>query len=93
MCMVVSSKVSPDRKSFLTKMYMPICIRSCPVKWPFNENPFLQNLHVNDFSCLVKTPFRENQFPHILHWNNFSAACVHSCRVKFPFMENTLSQN
>ena len=73
--------------------FSPVCIRSCPAKCPFNENPFLQILHVNDFSCLVNTSLREDPYPHILHWNNFSPACVHLCSVKFPFKENTLSQN
>ena len=68
-----------------------ICIRSCLVKSPFQQNGFSQNLQLNGFSplcilsCLVMCPFSENLLLQKQHLNGFSPECIGSCFVKSPF--------
>ena len=71
-----------------------MCVWSCSFKFPFWENPFLQNLHWYDLSavcilsCQVKYPVTENLFSLKLQWNSFSPIYVHSCPVNCLFNEN-----
>ena len=62
-----------------------VCVHLCSFKFPFWENPFLQNLHWHSLfpvyvhSCPVKYPFTENIFSQNLNWNIISPVCVCSC--------------